>query len=298
MAANAKEALDSRSSAGFGAAYAGMRIVLVLQYVRARRVPETRPLTTRYAIGFGTAALLWIISALLDAPERYWVWALALAVDFLTPWLAVKHSMKFPPHANHFPERFGLFTIILLGEFVAAVMRGIESQEYWSFSPAATAFSSMAFAFVVRWWYFDVGQNASERHIRSKRQEILFQVWHYAHLPMFLGIGVAGVGFERMISLRAGERLTRAEAWVLCSAVAVLMAALISIGATSESSQNRRGRIGYLCAQYGLVGFAGLLGLSAVGLPRVFLVVGLLATCSAQTLLGRVVWAGTVARKV
>src|ERR1051325_1587552 len=89
MAANAKEALDSRSSAGFGAAYAGMRIVLVLQYVRAPRVAETKPLTTRYAIGFGTAALLWIISALLDAPERYWVWALALAVDFLTPWLAV-----------------------------------------------------------------------------------------------------------------------------------------------------------------------------------------------------------------
>src|SRR5436190_23318517 len=43
MAANAKEALDSRSSAGFGAAYAAMRIVLVIQYVRARRVPETRP---------------------------------------------------------------------------------------------------------------------------------------------------------------------------------------------------------------------------------------------------------------
>src|SRR6266508_2689267 len=41
MAANAKEALDSRSSAGFGAAYAGMRIVLVLQYVRVWWVPET-----------------------------------------------------------------------------------------------------------------------------------------------------------------------------------------------------------------------------------------------------------------
>src|SRR3954471_24157619 len=74
MAANAKEALDSRSSAGFGAAYAGMRIVLVMQYVRARRLPETRPLTTRYAIGFGAAAILWIISAFLDAPGRYWVW--------------------------------------------------------------------------------------------------------------------------------------------------------------------------------------------------------------------------------
>ena len=287
MAANAKEALDSRSSAGFGAAYAGMRIVLVLQYTRARRVPETRELTTRYALGFGAAAVLWIISAMLGVPGRYWVWALALIVDFLTPWLAVKHSMKFPPDACHFPERFGLFTIILLGEFVAAVMRGIESQEYWSFSAAATAFSSMAFAFVLRWWYFDVGQSASERHIRSKRHAILFQIWHYAHLPMFLGIGVAGVGFEHMISLQAGEQLTRTEAWILCSAVALLMAALISIGGTSDSSQRRRDRNRRLLVQYALISIAALLGVAAISLHRVVLVTGLLTVCCVQTLLGR-----------
>src|SRR5262249_14681794 len=163
MAANAKEALDSRASAGFGAAYAAMRIILVIQYIRARRVPATRALATRYAAGFGVAAAFWIASAFLDTPEGYWVWAVALIVDFATPWLANRHSMRFPPDATHFPERFGLFTIILLGEFVAAVMRGIESQEYWSFSAAATAFSSMAFAFVLRWWYFDVAQSAAAR---------------------------------------------------------------------------------------------------------------------------------------
>src|SRR5678815_928135 len=86
MAANAKEALDSRSSAGFGAAYAGMRIILVIQYIRARRVPETRELTTRYTVGFGAAAAVWIASSFLDAPERYWVWAVALVIDFATPW--------------------------------------------------------------------------------------------------------------------------------------------------------------------------------------------------------------------
>src|SRR5918911_4575275 len=48
MAANAKDALDSRSSAGFAAAYAAMRVVLVAQYLRARRVPDARPLTARY----------------------------------------------------------------------------------------------------------------------------------------------------------------------------------------------------------------------------------------------------------
>ena len=166
-------------------------------------------------------------------------------------------------------------------------MRGIESQEYWSFSAAATAFSSMAFAFVLRWWYFDVGQSASERHIRSKRHAILFQIWHYAHLPMFLGIGVAGVGFERMISLQAGEQLTRTEAWILCSAVALLMAALITIGGTSDSSQRRRDRSRRLLAQYALISIAALLGVAAISLHRIVLVTGLLAVCCVQTLLGR-----------
>jgi low temperature requirement protein LtrA len=287
MAANAKEALDSRSSAGFGAAYAGMRIVLVMQYLRARRVPETRQLTTRYAAGFGAAALIWMASAILDPPERYWVWSVALLVDFATPWLATRHSMKFPPDATHFPERFGLFTIILLGEFVAAVMRGIESQEFWSFPAAATAFSSMAFAFVVRWWYFDVARSAAARHIRTKRQAFRFQVWHYIHLPMFLGIGVAGVGFEHLISLRNSEQLTGTEVWILSAAVAVLTAALASIGATSEISRTHADSRRYLYAQYGLIGAAVLLGMVGPGLHRVFLAAGFLAVCCGQTLLGR-----------
>ena len=57
------------------------------------------------------------------------------------------------------------------------------------------------------------------------------------------------------------------------------MAALVSIGATSESSQKRRKRTRYFWAQYGLIGIAGFLGYNAVGIPRVILVVGFLAAC-------------------
>ena len=281
MAANARDALDSRSSAGFGAAYAGMRIVLVVQYLRARRLPETRELTTRYALGFGAAAVVWIASAFLDAPARYWVWAAALAIDFLTPWLAARHSMRFPPDATHFPERFGLFTIILLGEFITTVMHGIESQEYWSASAATTAFASMAFAFVLRWWYFDVARAADERHIRSKRQAARFQVWQYAHLPMFLGIAVAGVGFEHLISLDGGHHMSGTEGWILCAAAALLMSALTCIGATAGLSKRR------VAGQLGLTLAAAGLGAAAADLHRVAVVLTLLLLCVGQTLLGR-----------
>ena len=71
MAANAGDELDSRSSAGFAAAYAVLRLVLVAQYFRARHLPEARPLTTRYIVGHGSAALIWLASALVPAPGRY-----------------------------------------------------------------------------------------------------------------------------------------------------------------------------------------------------------------------------------
>jgi low temperature requirement protein LtrA len=285
MAANSQDALDSRSSAGFGAAYAGMRIVLVLQYLRARKVPQTRSLTTRYAIGFGVAAVLWIISALVPIPERYWLWGVAFAVDFSTPWWTFKHNSKFPPDAAHFPERFGLFTIILLGEFVAAVMRGIESQEYWSVAAASTAFASMAFAFVVMWWYFDGARSSAERHVRNRLEAILFHIWSYAHLPLFLAIGVAGVGFERLISKQGREMLDSSGASILCSAVAVLMFALTTLGATLESARGKRSRISYLWPHYMLACLVVVLMLYAHRLQPVALAGSFLLICLAQVAL-------------
>ena len=200
---------------------------------------ETRGLTTRFAAGYSIAAMFWIASAVSPLPARYVVWAIALIADLATPWFARKHSLRHPPDAAHYPERFGLFTIILLGEFVAAVMRGIESQEYWSLAAASTAFTSMAFGFAIWWWYFDGARSSAERHLKTRRQAALFHVWNYAHLPLFLGIGVAGAGFHHAISVQPGSPLAHSECRVLCAAVALLMSALIVIGATTEAPKAR-----------------------------------------------------------
>lgn len=281
MAANSQDTLDSRSSAGFSAAYAGLRVVLVLQYIRVRKVAQTRLLTIRYAMGFGAAAALWILSALVPVPARFWIWGVAFAIDFSTPLWAFKDGAKFPPDAAHFPERFGLFTIILLGEFVAAVMRGIESQEYWTGTAALTAFASMAFAFVIWWWYFDGARSSAERHVRSRREAISFQIWVYAHLPLFLAIGVAGVGFESLISRQGRAMLESSGAFILCSAVALLMLSLATLGATSEGARAKRNWTGYLWPHFLLACTALALIPSAARLQPVtvavsFLLIGIL----------------------
>ena len=232
MAANAKDALESRNSAGFGAAYAGMRIVLVYQYARAHKIKSSRNLTRHYAFGFGTAAILWLAAAVAPGDYRFWLWTAAMIIDVGTPLVSFKHSERFPPDAAHLPERFGLFTIILLGESVAAVMRGIESQPEWTLGAAITAFSGLVFVFLIWWWYFDGAQGSNERYIRNRQDARRFEIWSYAHLPLYLAIGIAGVGVEHTIALQPDSHLHATELWIFGIAMAVVMVAMLVIAAS------------------------------------------------------------------
>ena len=237
MAANAKDALDSRSSAGFAAAYAAVRLVLVAQYLRVRHVPDARPLTRRYVAGHGIAAALWLVSALVPAPVRFWMWSAAFAIDLGTPWLAVAHSVKVPPDAAHVPERFGLFTLILLGESVVAVMQGMESQENWPLAAALSAILGMAVPFLICWWYFD-RTAGSEQRVRSPRDVIRFHIWSYAHFPLYFGIVVLGVGIQRIVTAASHNAVSPSELLILVGAVTAVVVAMTAISATTCPSRS------------------------------------------------------------
>jgi low temperature requirement protein LtrA len=236
MAANAEDELHSRSSAGFMAAYAVLRLLLVAQYYRARHLPETRPLTTRYIAGHGSAAVLWLVSAFVPAPARYAIWTAAFALDLGTPWLALPHTVKVPPNPAHLPERFGLFTLILLGEAVVAVMHGMKSQESWTLVAASSAFSGMALLFLLWWWYFDVAAATSERFVRSGGDALRFHVWSYAHFPLYLGLVVAGVGVQRIVTAAARQPVSGEEVELMIAAVAVVVLAMAVIGGVTRFS--------------------------------------------------------------
>ena len=242
MAVNAKDALDSRSSAGFAAAYAVLRFVLVAQYMRVRRRIESDGLATAYAVGFGTAAVIWLVSAILPPPLRFWFWAAALAIDLGTPLLTARLIARVPPHAAHLPERFGLFTIILLGESLVAIIKGMESHEGWSVGAGVSAFLGMAVTFVVWWWYFDGAAAAAERSVRSRYQVRSFMIWNYAHFPLYLGVAITGVGIEHIIRIAPDGHLHPSEAWILSAAVAVLMGSLVVLESASVTARRDRGQ--------------------------------------------------------
>jgi hypothetical protein len=127
------------STRAFAFGYAASRVLLVVMYVRAyRHVSETRALVKGYLIGFGIATAVWAASALVPDEMRVVLWAVALSIDLATPWVMRSEQARVPLDVSHLPERFGLFTILVLGESMAAVVAGL-SHISWAFVPTLTA---------------------------------------------------------------------------------------------------------------------------------------------------------------
>jgi low temperature requirement protein LtrA len=234
MAANATDGLHTRDAAGFGAAYGGVRAILALQYTRVLRLPDCRSLARRRIVGLLVAAFVWAGSALCPAPQRYALWALALLIDIGNSWPSVRATTASPPGATHFPERFGLLTIILLGEFVASVMRGIQSQMGWSFLPASAAVLSLALGFAIWSCYSDGANGWKTRQIRSNKDVRRLHIWIALHLLLFLGIGILGVTARQAIALPPDGRFPEMDQTILCATAAGTMLVIIGIGATSR----------------------------------------------------------------
>ncbi|MGJ6967668.1 low temperature requirement protein A [Streptosporangium sp. G11] len=106
-------------------AYVVMRIALVAQWMRASRsAGDTRRSTTTYAIGIAVVQMLWLASLLLPA-AAFWVAVIVLIGAELAVPVAAERRARTPWHPHHLSERFGLFTLILLGESLLASANAI-----------------------------------------------------------------------------------------------------------------------------------------------------------------------------
>jgi low temperature requirement protein LtrA len=184
----------------FVLAYVAMKLLLVGLYARAwRDATDVRRFASVYAVGNAVGAGIWLSSLLVPVPERCAVWVLALVVEILTPVLAVRSSFRdaeYAPrvfHPEHIPRRYGLFTLIVLGESILAVAAGTAGTGWYPASVAKGVFGFVVAACI--WWlYFDyVGSSG----LRIGHRASFF--WGYGHLPIYAGIAASGVGIQLTI---------------------------------------------------------------------------------------------------
>src|SRR5262245_50069943 len=105
------------------------------------------------------------------------------------PVLAVRAYAGRASDADHIPERYGLFTLIVLGESVVAVAAGA-ADAGWSVRVALAAAAGFGLAAAVWWLYLGfVGAAAL-----SRTRLLPAFAWGYGHLCIFAGIAAAAVG--------------------------------------------------------------------------------------------------------
>jgi len=257
---------ESESAAGFAVAFVLSRLVLLTMYTRAyRHVPGTRQLVGGYLRGFTLGGAFWVASIWVPDPTRFVLWGIGLAIDFVTPYILRRVQAAAPMSKSHLPERFGLFTILVLGESIAAVVAGL-SEIGWE---AATTFGAVVGVITASglWWiYFDNLEGSVVRRRAEQRTAWKPTVWIYSHLPLALGLTAAGIGLEFLVAQES-----HAVRWV---AIGGMATALFAMGIIHFATEREGGR-DVTQAQIRLVAVAVVLVLGLVSeswSPNVLLV--------------------------
>lgn len=179
----------------FAVTYALMRLPLVLQWLRAAHDdPPHRAFALTYAVGTVVAQALWLAGAVASGAPRWAAFVAALAVELATPVLAVRRSPDRVFHPGHIAERYGLFTIIVLGETILAVSVGLQellAGDRGVADAAVVVGAALVLAFGLWWVYFDaLGRDALTRNRRAAF------TWGYGHYVLFASVAALGAGVQ------------------------------------------------------------------------------------------------------
>jgi low temperature requirement protein LtrA len=219
----------------FALAYAAMFALLTALYaLMGNADPQARELCHWYTAGSAVGAVLWAVSAAVPAPGRYGLWAVAVVLNAAISGPIAYARMRQPPvQVSHMPERFGLFTIVVLGEAVLAVVDGIGATS-WQPASITTAVSGFVIAACIWWVYFGAfDETAIDRAIAGGRYaQVRAFFYGYGHLIIYAAIVAVGVGVEVAIEQALGRGPAPA---LLGWGVAALIAGFIVIGGGMQS---------------------------------------------------------------
>ncbi len=193
--------------------------------VRRQDTEEYGTLTKRYLTGMVLSIVVIGSSIFMPAAARLIVWALfilawtlgALVIERGSPveiGLSVTDSLV---------ERFGLFTIIVLGEVVVGVVTGM-SEVTRDALTVLTGLLGLMIGFGLWWTYFDF---VGRRRPRSGWSGVT--MWMMSHLPVAASIAASGAALVTLVE-HAGDRRAPADAaWVLTGSMAIGLLGLIAV---------------------------------------------------------------------
>jgi low temperature requirement protein LtrA len=237
MAVFAHDALGE-SSVGFALSCAVFQLILSWLWWRTGVHDEAhRPLTLPYVTAYLLSMLLFTGSIFVAAPVRFYLWGLALLFSLLAPFYMrlrnispeIQAQMDLSINVSEsLVERFGLFTIIVLGEVIIGIVSGVNEHHDLTWHIGVTAVLGMLLAIGLWWIYFDL----ISQHRPLRNMNIVF-LWLYLHL--FLTISITAIGASVLnVVKHAGEALPVEVRWLLLSATAMTLVTTALLTRTTQ----------------------------------------------------------------
>jgi low temperature requirement protein LtrA len=211
--------------------YAVMRASLAAQWLRAARSDPLRAQTDRrYAAGISACMIGW--AALLVVPDslRLPGFVVMATLELLVPIWAERPSGT-TWHPRHIAERYGLFTLIVLGESVAsatiAVQSALDAGSRFG-DLAEIAVGGLLIVFSMWWVYF---AQPAERTVEVARAAFATGsarrsfVWGYGHYVVFGSAAAVGAAVAVDVDRATGhaELTTRGTSLMVAVPVALYL---------------------------------------------------------------------------
>jgi len=179
------------------AGFVVMRVAMVFQWLRAaQQSPQYRRACRVYAVTIVLAQIGWVAMTFIHLtllPAIVIIVSLFL-VELSGPYLAETRYGGTPWHAHHIAERYGLLTIIALGEGVigtVASLSAVVEAQGWTKEAILVAIAGMGLTFGMWWCYFLLPAGEILHLYRTH----VFR-WGYGNLPLLAAIVATGAGLH------------------------------------------------------------------------------------------------------
>jgi low temperature requirement protein LtrA len=195
LAAGVPDGFDRQDYTVVTLGYVLMRVAMVTQWLRvAHDHPAGRTTALRYAAGITVVQLGWIALLALPLSWRGPGFLLLAACELAVPVWAERSTQPTAWHPEHIADRYGLFTLIVLGECVLAATATVQAAigtGGLSASLALAAAGGLVLLFALWWSYFD---RPAAQGLRTSPRSAFG--WGYWHLLVFASLAAVGAGLQ------------------------------------------------------------------------------------------------------
>ncbi|MFC8312210.1 low temperature requirement protein A [Gordonia sp. NPDC057258] len=174
--------------------YVVMRVAMVAQWLRASGSAGDRRRTTRlYAAGIAVVQILWLLWLLVPSGAAATIgFVVLVGAELAVPVIAEKQG-NTPWHPHHITERYGLFTLILLGESLLAssnaIIEALHNEQ--ELAPLISIAILTFIATAALWWIYFWPPH--HRAIGSLADSLRYG---YVHYFVFAAAGAFSAGIE------------------------------------------------------------------------------------------------------